>query len=93
MRQRKPITNDIDPDLPIGLAGIIPIIFPLGGMTPSGMCKEAVRGRLVMMGIAGKDFTTINAVKEMLLICTAPRPPSEPTVDRERGQSVSLAPA
>ena len=42
------MTNDIDPDLPIRLAGIIPIMFPLGGMTPSGLRKEAVRGRLVL---------------------------------------------
>lgn len=76
------MTNDIDPDLPIRLAGIIPIMFPLGGMTPSGLRKEAVRGRLVLMRIAGKDFTTINAVKEMLRICAAPRAPSEMVVDR-----------
>ena len=76
------MTSDIDPDLPIRLAGIIPIMFPLGGMTPSGLRKEAARGRLVLMRIAGKDFTTINAVKEMLRICALPRPPSEPLVDR-----------
>jgi hypothetical protein len=74
--------NDIDPDLPIRLAGIIPIMFPLGGMTPSGLRKEAARGRPVLMRIAGKDFTAINAVREMLRICALPRPPSEPVVDR-----------
>ncbi len=29
--------------------GIIPIIFSLGGITPSGLRKEAVRGRLLLM--------------------------------------------
>ena len=87
------MTNDIDPDLQIRLAGIIPIMFPLGGMTPSGLRKEAVRGRLVLMRIAGKDFTTINAVKEMLCMCAAPGPPSPPAIDRAQAQSLSLAAA
>jgi len=85
--------NDIDPDLPVRLAGIIPIMFPLGGMTPSGLRKEAMRGRLVLMRIAGKDFTTINAVREMLRICASPRPPSLPAVDRAQEQSAYLSAA
>ena len=76
------MTKEIDPDLPIRPADIIPIMFPLGGITPAGLRKEAVRGRLVLMRIAGKDFTTVNAVREMPRICAAPRPPSPPLGDR-----------
>ncbi|WP_455274220.1 hypothetical protein [Rhizobium herbae] len=87
------MTNDSNPDSPIRLADIIPVMFPLGGMTPSGLRKESTRGRLVLMRIAGKDFTTINAVKEMLPICALPRPPSPPVVDRALEQSASLGAA
>jgi hypothetical protein len=87
------MTSEIDPDLPVHLAGIIPIMFPLGGTTPSSLRKEVARGRLLLMRIAGKDFTTINAVKEMLRICAAPRPPPKPVVDRSQQHSTSLSSA
>ena len=48
------MTTEIDPDAPIRLKDVIPIMFPLGGMTPSGLRKEAVRGRLALTRIAGR---------------------------------------
>jgi hypothetical protein len=70
------MTNEIDLDLPIGLDDIIQIIQ---WHHTCWLRKEAVRGRL--MRIAGKHFTTVNAIREMLRICAAPRPPSPPVGD------------
>ena len=38
-------------------------------MTFSGLRREASRGRLAIMRIAGKDFTTLAAIQEMMEKC------------------------
>jgi len=40
-----------------------------GGMTASGLRKEARRGRLVIERIAGKDYTTLRAIADMRKLC------------------------
>jgi hypothetical protein len=51
--------------------------FPDGSMSASGLRREAARGRLMIERIAGKDYTTLGAIKEM----------------RERCRSVAKGPA
>lgn len=58
-----------DPDTPIRLADIIPLAFKHGGMTPSGLRREAARGNLTIMRMAGKDFTTLAYIEEMKRKC------------------------
>ena len=38
-------------------------------MTSSGLRKEALRGRLVIERIAGKDFTTLAHIERMRELC------------------------
>ncbi|GAA4182694.1 excisionase [Shinella granuli] len=67
-----PANDNIQPDAPVRLADILPVAFPHGGMTVSGLRKEAARGRLVLMRIAGKDFTTMRSIEEMKEQCRVP---------------------
>ncbi|MDL2409947.1 excisionase [Rhizobium calliandrae] len=67
-----PANDNIQPDDPVRLAEIIPVAFPHGGMTVSGLRREAGRGRLVIMRIAGKDFTTLRSIEEMKQACRVP---------------------
>ena len=43
--------------------------FPGGGMTDSGLRREAARGRLVIERIAGKDYTTMRSIADMRTLC------------------------
>ncbi len=58
-----------DVHTPIRLADIIPLAFKHGGMTPSGLRREAARGNLTIMRMAGKDFTTLADIEEMKRKC------------------------
>ncbi|MBI1620792.1 excisionase [Aquamicrobium zhengzhouense] len=61
--------DNIDPHAPLRLKDAVAIAFPYGGMSVSGLRREAFRGRLVMMRIAGKDFTTLAYIEEMKSRC------------------------
>jgi len=61
--------NEIGADTPLRLKRAAQIAFPDGGMTASGLRREAQRGRLVIQRIAGKDFTTLRHIEEMRKIC------------------------
>lgn len=67
-----PANDNFPPDAPVRLADAAKIAFPLGGMTASGLRREAQRGRLIVMRIAGKDFTTLSAIEEMKKACRVP---------------------
>lgn len=41
-------------------------------MTASGLRREAKRGRLRIWRVAGKDFTTLNAINRMMELCRVP---------------------
>ena len=56
-------------DRPLRLAVAAKVAFPDGSMTASGLRREAQRGRLVIERIAGKDYTTLNAIQEMRTLC------------------------
>lgn len=68
----KAANDNVPPDAPVRLADALPLAFPLGGMTVSGLRLEAGRGRLTIMRIANKDFTTLAAIEEMKQKCLVP---------------------
>jgi hypothetical protein len=68
----KAANDNIDPNAPLRLAVAAEQAFPFGGMTPSGLRKERGRGRLTTWMIAGKEYTTLNAIEEMLEKCRLP---------------------
>ena len=61
--------DNIHPDEPLRLKDAIKFGFPHGGMTVSGLKREAARGKLVIEKIANKDFTTLRAIEEMRKSC------------------------
>ena len=63
------MTDKPDKDTPLRLADAIEFAFPFGGMTVSGLRREASRGRLSIERIAGKDFVTLAAIEEMRKLC------------------------
>ncbi len=64
----------VDNDAPMRLAHAVKVAFPHGGMTVSGLRKEAAKGRLVIERIAGKDFVTLAAITDMRAACRNPEP-------------------
>jgi hypothetical protein len=64
--------DNIDPNAPLRLNVAAEHAFPFGGMTTSGLRKERDRGRLTTWMIAGKEYTTLNAIEEMLEKCRLP---------------------
>jgi hypothetical protein len=56
-------------DEPMRLQDIVRVAFPHGGMTVSGLRKEAGRGRLVIERIAGRDYTTMADIRRMRELC------------------------
>jgi len=79
----------VDADAPLRLSKAAAIAFPDGSMTKSGLRREAARGRLAIQRIAGKDYTTLRAIGEMVKLCTVeakqPVPRSDdPRAERQR---------
>lgn len=60
---------DWDDTTPLRLKEAAELAFPGGGMTPSGLRREAQRGRLVIERIAGKDYVTLEAIAAMRQLC------------------------
>jgi hypothetical protein len=56
-------------DTPLRLKDAVGIAFPGGGMTVSGLRREIKRGRLACEIIAGKQFVTLLAIKQMREQC------------------------
>jgi hypothetical protein len=96
-RVRTPINlSDITDTTPFRLKDAIAIAFPMGGMTEKGLRREAKRGRLKVSRIAGKDFTTLRDIAEMMESCrvnsSLPAYGSESaTVVRRSGSSKTAA--
>ena len=70
--EKKPTGRDaaaIDRSAPLRLADAAAIAYPFGGMTASGLRREANKGRLVIERTAGKDYTTLAAIDEMRARC------------------------
>jgi hypothetical protein len=79
------LTQGIGNDTPLRLAAAAKLAFPGGGMSESGLRREAKRGKLVIERIAGKDYTTLNHIKRMREQCRArsSRPDSTSSPNRE----------
>jgi len=63
------VPEGIGPDTPLRLDLAARVAFPGGGMTASGLRREAARGHLTIERIAGKDFTTLGAIAAMREKC------------------------
>lgn len=61
--------GDITNDTPLRLAAAAEIAFPFGGMTAASLRREAARGRLAIMRIGNKDWTTLQAIEDMKRRC------------------------
>jgi hypothetical protein len=61
--------QNIEPRAPLRLALAAKIAFPDGSMTASGLRRELLRGRLEVERIAGKDYTTLEAINRMREQC------------------------
>jgi hypothetical protein len=69
-----PLPRIIDRNAPLRLARAAELAFPDGGMTASGLRKEAAKGRLTIYRIANKDFVTLAAIDDMLAVCRVDEP-------------------
>ena len=63
------VPEGIGLDTPLRLDLAARVAFPGGGMTASGLRREAARGHLTIERIAGKDFTTLGAIAAMREKC------------------------
>src|SRR4051794_39574418 len=64
-----PPIESVRPDAPLRLDVAAALAYPHGGMTASGLRREAKRGRLMIERTAGKDFTTLAAIEGMRELC------------------------
>jgi hypothetical protein len=64
--------DNFDLDAPLRLAVAAVTKFPDGSMTASGLRRERDRGRLATWMIAGKEYTTISAIEDMIKLCRVP---------------------
>jgi hypothetical protein len=69
MRDHANISDPVDLNTPLRLDLAVKIAFPFGGMSVSGLRREAQRGRLLLEKIAGKHFVTLNAIERMRELC------------------------
>jgi hypothetical protein len=61
--------DEIGGDVPLRLDHAAEIAFPNGAMTGKGLRREGLRGRLAIMRINGKLFTTLADIREMMRLC------------------------
>jgi hypothetical protein len=64
-----PPLGAIGEDTPLRLNVAAALAYPDGSMTTSGLRREAARGRLVIERTAGKDYTTLGAIRQMRELC------------------------
>jgi hypothetical protein len=64
-----PRLDQIAEDAPLRLNIAAALAYPDGSMTVSGLRREAARGRLVIERTAGKDYTTLGAIRQMRDLC------------------------
>jgi hypothetical protein len=64
-----PALDQISRDTPLRLNIAAALAYPDGSMTPSGLRREAARGRLAIERAAGKDYTTLGAIEHMRELC------------------------
>ena len=64
-----PNRDEIEDDTPLRLEAAAALAFPHGGMTASGLRRERDRKRLTTAVIAGKEYTTLAAIRDMVNLC------------------------
>jgi hypothetical protein len=64
-----PPLHEIADDTPLRLNIAAALAYPDGSMTASGLRREAARGRLAIERTAGKDYTTLGAIRTMRDLC------------------------
>ena len=64
-----PRVDQILEDTPLRLNIAAALAYPDGSMTANGLRREAARGRLVIERTAGKDYTTLGAIRQMRDLC------------------------
>jgi hypothetical protein len=81
--------DNIHLDEPLRLKDAIKFGFPHGGMTESGLRREAAAGRLVIEKIANKHFTSLRAIEEMRKLCRVKQslPASGPVRQTKTGKA------
>lgn len=76
--------SQITDDTPLRLDIAAALKFPDGSIGASSLRKEAARGRLVIWRVAGKDFTSLRELNEMLERCRVQRAPPVSGFDRTK---------
>src|SRR6202049_756497 len=66
---RLPPQENVAEDTPLRLNVAAALAYPDGSMTASGLRREAARGRLIIERTAGKDYTTLGAIRQMRDLC------------------------
>lgn len=61
--------DELDDTTPIPLAMAARLFFPDGSISKKSLRLEAARGRLTILKIAGKYFTTRRAIMDMQKLC------------------------
>jgi hypothetical protein len=84
--------SEITPNDPIRLSTAASLAFPDGSMTSSGLRKEALRGRLIIERIAGKDFTTLAHIERMRELCRVSAKARDSTNERPRERMDASSP-
>ena len=64
-----PPRGEIGEDAPLRLNIAAALAYPDGSMTASGLRREAAKGRLLIERTAGKDYTTLGAIRQMRELC------------------------
>ena len=88
--------DNVHPDEPLRLEDAIKFGFPHGGMTVSGLRREARAGRLVIEKIANKHFTTLRAIEEMRKSCRVTNSPPvsgsvlQTTIENQFGLTIAF---
>ena len=77
--------QNVAKDAPLKLNLAAQLAFPDGSMSASGLRREAAKGRLVVERIAGKDYTTLEAIEEMRKLCRIDRKASDYGSEKENG--------
>jgi hypothetical protein len=92
----RPMTDsrgiDWTDETPLRLKAAAERAFPGGGMTASGLRREAARGRLVVERIAGKDYTTMRSIADMRTLCRV-EAGRRVSITTERGEGRDVAQA
>jgi hypothetical protein len=76
MAHQIPARGSITDTTPLRLCVAAALAFPDGSITASSLRRESLKGRLAVVRVANKDYTTLKAIEEMMGQCRVQ--PKEP---------------